>query len=273
MKPIKYHIRPLQTIKEYHNCEEIQKQVWQFEDREIIPKNELITIQRNGGVVLGAFSPSGKMLGFVFGLPGIYQGKLIHCSRMVAVLPAYRNSDIGYKLKLAQRDFVLKQNISLITWTFDPLQSLNAYFNIRKLGVIVRTYYVNLYGSSTSILNQGLATDRFLAEWWIRRKPRIINYLSLPATAKVVNPTHFNKHGWLVCEQPKLNLKVPKLLVEIPSDIMGLKKASLNLARDWRLKTRAIFTTYFRRGYIVTGYITQNVKENRRSFYLLTKRK
>lgn len=73
---MKYYIRPLRTIPEYHTCEKIQKAVWQFEDREIIPINELITIQKSGGIVLGAFFPpeaGNKILGFVFGFPGIYQ--------------------------------------------------------------------------------------------------------------------------------------------------------------------------------------------------------
>ncbi|MFA5793855.1 MAG: hypothetical protein WC980_02110 [Candidatus Brocadiia bacterium] len=168
----KINIRPVTDVAEYHACESIQKQVWKFQDREIIPVNELITIQRSGGLVLGAFVGT-RMVGFAFGFMGKQAvgrcnesgGQLIHSSRMLAVLPEYRNYDIGFRLKVAQRDFVLKQGIKLITWTFDPLQSLNGFFNLAKLGVTVSQYLVNLYGNSSSLLNKGVPTDRFVAEW------------------------------------------------------------------------------------------------------------
>ncbi|MFH1227782.1 MAG: hypothetical protein V1701_07755 [Planctomycetota bacterium] len=167
----KINIRPVTEVAEYHDCEAIQKKVWKFQDREIIPVNELITIQRSGGLVLGAFDGN-RMVGFAFGFMGKTEvsrckqfGQLIHSSRMLAVLPEYRNYAIGFRLKLAQRDFALKQGVKLITWTFDPLQSLNAFFNISKLGVTVKKYFVNLYGNSSSVLNKDVPTDRFLAEW------------------------------------------------------------------------------------------------------------
>jgi predicted GNAT superfamily acetyltransferase len=267
---IKYRIRPLKTIDEFHRCEAIQKAVWEFTDREVIPVNELITIQRNGGLVLGAFNQAGRMLGFVFGFAGIYEGQLIHCSRMLAVLPAYRNSNIGYRLKLAQRAFARKQGIKLITWTFDPLQSLNAYFNIAKLGVIIRKYYINLYGTSSSILSRGLETDRFLAEWHLGQKSEIRKQKSeicLPDAS--VNQTHRDKDGWLVCEKPRLGLWDRRITVEIPADINTLKSVRPALARDWRKKTRLIFTHYFRHNYRITGFVSKQSERGRRSFYLL----
>jgi predicted GNAT superfamily acetyltransferase len=267
-------IRPLKTIQEYHTCEELQKAVWQFQDRDVIPINELVNIQKNGGVVMGAFVKN-KMIGFVFGFTGIKNKALIHNSRMVAVLPQYRNSSIAYRLKIAQCNFVRKQGIKLMTWTFDPLQSINAYFNIRKLGVIVREYYVNLYGMHKSLLNKGLETDRFLAEWNINKKltsSRANKFTSNIDEKLVVNQTYYNKKGLLVCGKPKLNLKDKKLFVEIPSDIMSLKKADIKLASDWRLKTRAIFTSYFRKGYIINDFASQKEGDGKRhSFYELSR--
>jgi len=266
-------IRLLQTIPEYHDCEELQKSVWQFQDRDIIPVNELVNIQKNGGIVLGAFMNK-KMIGFAFGFAGIKDKTLIHNSRMVAVLPQYRNSSIAYRLKIAQRNFVRKQGIKLMTWTFDPLQSINAYFNIRKLGVIVREYYVNLYGMHSSVLNKGLETDRFLAEWDIHKKfksSKVQEFKSISNNKLLVNLTRYNKKGLLVCGKPKLNLKSKRLLVEIPSDIMSLKKADMKLARDWRLKTREIFTSYFKKGYIINDFISQEEGGKRHGFYVLTR--
>ncbi|MEK7448384.1 MAG: hypothetical protein AAB019_02760 [Planctomycetota bacterium] len=294
-------IRKIKTIKEYHDCETLQQKVWQFTEREIIPLNELLTIQKNGGLVLGAFSRSRpapatagrerdgdkpcKLIGFIFGFPGLSHGRLIHCSRMLAVLPTYRNTSIGARLKFAQRQFALKQGINLITWTFDPLQSLNAYFNIVKLGVIIRKYETNLYGPSSSILNQGMATDRFLAEWRIKDKffghPR--KKYTNPARARdesrIVNPTYYNKNGLLVCSRPKLDIKFSSrakrgenfILVEIPFNIMSLKKSDAALAGDWRKKTRQIFISYFNKSYIITNFIVRDTNKQRRSFYVLRK--
>ena len=144
-------------------------------------------------------------------------------------------------------------------------------FNIEKLGVIISEYYVNLYGTSDSILNKGLDTDRFLAEWRIRNKPKNIRTKELKdwTSDALVNSTYRNKNGWLVCKKPRLNLKVKRLFVEVPSDIMSLKKADLKLARDWRLKTRLIFTSYFRKGYIINHFLSREIDGHRRSFYVL----
>ncbi|MBI4833672.1 MAG: acetyltransferase [Planctomycetes bacterium] len=289
-----YYIHPLKVVKEFHECEQIQKTVWRFEDREIIPVNELITISRNGGIVLGAFTELGRMIGFVFGFAGIRKPKggknqLIHSSRMLAVLPQYRNSDIGYRLKLAQRAAAMKQGIKLMAWTFDPLQSLNAHFNINKLGIIAREYYINLYGTSSSVLNKGLETDRFLAEWWLNKEFKCLNVQKIGRLSEdaVINHTGFNKKGLLVCGKPRLNLKGKLLFAEIPPEIKSIQNKNLSLAKDWRAKTRAIFTAYFSKGYMVSGFIRMRkhsltpVKKSpinrsrteieRGSFYVLTK--
>ena len=57
-------------------------------------------------------------------------------------------------------------------WTFDPVEIKNAFLNIHKLGAIVRSYRVNFYGVSSSRLQGGLPTDRFVAEWYLD-SPRV----------------------------------------------------------------------------------------------------
>jgi predicted GNAT superfamily acetyltransferase len=89
---------------------------------------------------------------------------------MLAVKPAYRNHKLGFKLKLAQRERVLAQGVKRITWTFDPLQSLNAHLNFGKLGVISDTYKINFYGETTSSLLHQIGTDRLWVTWLIESK-------------------------------------------------------------------------------------------------------
>ena len=79
---------------------------------------------------------------------------------------------MGRILKLAQRDDALSRGIDLIEWTFDPLEIKNAFFNMQRLGAIVRRYVPNQYGTTSSPLHGGLPTDRCIAEWWIS-SPRV----------------------------------------------------------------------------------------------------
>ncbi|MEK7867348.1 MAG: GNAT family N-acetyltransferase [Planctomycetota bacterium] len=272
-------VRRLTVVPEFRLCEEIQRKVWAFEDREVIPSNELIAITHGGGLVLGAFEED-RMVGFCFGFTGWANRRAFHCSRMLAVLPAYRDKDIGAALKWEQRRWCHKEGFDLVRWTFDPLQSLNAYFNIEKLGVTAHEYIVDLYGNSSSHLNRGVDTDRFMVDWEIHadrverrargRKgdtPTLAEASSIPR----VNPTSVDSMGLLRCEEPDLSKKDSRLLVEVPPSIQALKAADIALAKDWRAKSRAVFQIYFKRGYLVSGFVTGQEGDARRSYYLLSK--
>jgi predicted GNAT superfamily acetyltransferase len=110
------------------------------------------------------------MVGFALAIPGIKPryGPYLH-SHMVGVDAKYRNLGVGRMLKFAQRDDALARGIELMEWTFDPLELKNAFFNIERLGAIVRRYVRNQYGITTSVLQSGLPTDRCIAEWWMKR--------------------------------------------------------------------------------------------------------
>jgi len=143
---------------------ELEVLVWGFGERDVVPSQMYVVAAKIGGQTLGAFV-GGKMAGFVLAYPGIRDGRGYLHSHMAAVLPEYRNLGIGRKLKLAQREDALARGISLIEWTFDPLQTRNAYFNICRLGVVVRRYLLDVYGATSSPLHAGLPTDRLVAEW------------------------------------------------------------------------------------------------------------
>src|SRR6201999_4339960 len=82
----------------------------------------------------------------------------------------HRNSGLGRRLKLLQREDALARGIELIEWTFDPLEIKNAYLNIERLGAIARRYNINQYGITSSPLQGFLPTDRLVAEWWLKSK-------------------------------------------------------------------------------------------------------
>src|SRR6266849_6523961 len=141
----RFFIRDAESDAEYHEIEDIQKEAWGFNDLDTVPAATLIATQHAGGIVLGAFEGD-RMIGFAYAFPAFEQARVSMHSHMLAVKPAYRNFQAGFYLKLAQRERVLAMGLDEITWTFDPLQSLNAHLNFSKLGVVSRRYLVNFYG-------------------------------------------------------------------------------------------------------------------------------
>jgi predicted GNAT superfamily acetyltransferase len=268
-------IRKLATEEEYRAAEWLQATVWHFPDRELIPLNELVILQKHGGQVLGAFDGN-KLVGFCFGNPGYRDGKVYHYSRMLGVLPELQDKGLGNRLKLEQRKAVLAQGLDRICWSFDPLQSRNAYFNIEKLGCVIREYNVNLYPGSDSRFNRGLEPDRFTADWWIdtrRVKDKLAGKRAehdLGAHPPLIE-TSENDDGWRTPGAVRTRPSGRRASIEIPADLNELKEDDLRLAQRWRAKTREAFLAAFKRGYVVHGFVSRTEGLRRRSHYLLEK--
>jgi predicted GNAT superfamily acetyltransferase len=160
-------VRALTTHVEFNAAVRLQQEIWGFEEIELLPVRLFVVATKIGGQAFGAYAGD-NMVGFCLAIPGIKSGaKLYLHSHMLGVRPEYRNLGVGRMLKLAQRDEALGRSIDLIEWTFDPLEIKNAYFNMERLGAIVRRYVLNQYGTTSSRLHGGLPTDRCTAEWWI----------------------------------------------------------------------------------------------------------
>jgi predicted GNAT superfamily acetyltransferase len=162
----KIEIRKIVSIPEMEACVQLQQSVWQFRDLDIVPRRMFAVANAVGGQVLGAWAGE-NLIGYALAIPGFRDGRPYFHSHMLAVAPDYRNRGVGKMLKLAQREDALARGIDLIEWTFDPLEIKNAFFNIEKLGAIVRRYTPDFYGASTSPLHGNLPTDRLHAEWWL----------------------------------------------------------------------------------------------------------
>jgi predicted GNAT superfamily acetyltransferase len=229
-------IRQIETSAELHAVEELQKDVWAIPDLDVVPLTHLVATKAAGGVLLGAFDRK-TLVGFVYGFVAQEEGEITHHSHMLAVKHAYRNFNVGYKLKLAQREEVLAQGINVITWTFDPLQSLNAHFNFTKLGVICDRYLINFYGEDAASFLHQSGTDRFWVKWLLT-SDRVIQRLN---TAK-----------------PVLENPSDKLLIEIPADINAVQEQSPELALEWRERTRRAFTEAIKNGYVVRDFYRED---------------
>ncbi len=269
--------KQLKTLEDLNPCEGLQETVWGFNKSDIIPPRFMRVLCKHGGFAMGAFDGD-TMIGFVFGVPAIHYGRPSQHSHMLAVLPEYRNHNVGYKLKAAQREEALNRDIDLITWAFDPLQSKNAHLNINKLGVIACSYDVNLYGeASSSKLHSGLGTDRLLAEWWLASdKVKTIIDGHIHDTEKkpsakglIINRTEYDKQGFLAPVEPDLARTDDVLLLEIPADIDGMKISNIEAAHKWRKLIQMTFLHYFKAGYYVNSLQVKREGSARRTYYVL----
>jgi predicted GNAT superfamily acetyltransferase len=173
-------VRNCHGLDELRACVTLQKEVWNFTDIDLVPLRMFVVAEKVGGQVMGAFNGS-EMVGFALSVPGTRSGHVYLHSHMLAVRKDHRNSGLGRRLKLLQREEALSRGIELIEWTFDPLEIKNAYLNIEKLGAIARRYNINQYGITSSPLQGGLPSDRLIAEWWLKSK----RVETLLATGKV----------------------------------------------------------------------------------------
>ncbi len=274
-------IRKPRDPDEYRKITDAQLEVWGMKDYSgAVAHHMLIACDRRGGIVIGAFEKdTGKVVGFAFGiLAKSPEGKLYHYSHMTGVIPEQRYKGLGYFLKLKQRELVLEQGLDFIAWTYDPLQSSNARFNIGKLGVIVRKFYVDYYGELTDSINIGMPTDRFEAEWWIKskrvelrikekiREPSLNELLNLGA--KLVTKTEVSD-DFMILSDYSLKENANVVLVEVPSNLNRLRDFR-DMMLKWRLSLRNVFDHYINKeNYVVVEFIKEAEQKKVRYFYVL----
>jgi len=224
-------VRALTTAAEFAQAVEVQKQVWGFDEIELVPVHLFNVASHIGGQTLGAFHGE-RMIGFLLAMPGLKPGGTIYLhSHMLGVLKEYRNRGVGRLLKLRQREEALGRGIELVEWTFDPLEIKNAYFNLERLGVIIRRYVLNQYGFTTSQLHGGLPTDRCTAEWWIASARAEAVIEGRPGT------------------RPPVAARI-----EVPSNIDAIRRRDLKRAREIQQAVSEQFLAHLGRGLAVIGF-------------------
>jgi predicted GNAT superfamily acetyltransferase len=265
-------IREIDSISEMKALEQLQKDVWGWDDLDTMPLMNFIVTKEVGGVLIGAFDGE-TPVGFCFGFVGSHDGHIIFHSHMLAVLPQFREHGIGQKLKLAQREHALAKGFTCITWTFDPLQSPNAYLNFTKLGVIANDYRINFYGEKTSsALHRFIGTDRLWVNWFLeseRVRKRVEGGIE-------PSPEELEKHVSLVTMSadgsPETRALVDRdhLLIDVPADIGVLQQQDPELAVAWRNATRAAFTVALAAGYTVEEFYRIEREGQSAGCYLLS---
>lgn len=223
-------LKHLDTLTGFREALRLQKEIWGFSDIELLPLRLFVVAHKVGGQVIGAFDGE-RMIGFLVSIPGLKHGEGYLHSHMMGVQAPYRNLGVGRMLKLAQREDALARQVRLVEWTFDPLELKNAYFNIERLGAVVRRYVLNQYGTTTSHLHGGLPTDRCVAEWYLDSE-RVLAVLEGKQTPHE-----------RILER-----------VAVPNDIAELRQHFPKGAREIQQRVSDAFQAHFQRGLAVTGF-------------------
>src|SRR5215470_4388714 len=239
-------IRECVSIEDFKQCIELERSVWNDSDLGIMPIRLYMISKACNAPTIGAFDADGSLIGFVHTSLALIGKNVVYHSHLAAVQEGLRHRDIGFRMKMAQRQRALEAGVPLIIWTFDPLQSRNAYLNIRKLGAIIRRYESNYYGEGLStVFGNGIPSDRVFAEWWVS-SPHVSSRLG-----GKTNPTED------VCAT-----------VLIPEDINSIAASSSEENLRWRLRVREAFQRELTGGLIVRGF--ERHSDRAESSYLLT---
>ena len=259
-------IRELRTLDDCRAVVKIQEEVW-GKDGETVPASVLLVSAKSGGILLGA-EVDAEFVGFVWSMPGIRDGRLMHWSHMTGVLASYRGRGVAMALKLAQRDRALGQGVELIEWTFDPLQAPNAHFNLHVLGAVGAKYGVDVYGSLAGPLHRGTPTDRLIVEWKLA-EPHVVRRLEAHArraglltarSAEVMEApqiVHTREEGeWVgFAGANRRGPDLRRMFVAVPPRFSEMQVARPDLALEWRLGIRDVMRPLFDEGYRAVDFM------------------
>lgn len=258
----------LKTQDELQEAVELQKVYWGNDMSDLVPLHMLFSLANYGGHVFGA-RVNGRLVGLLMGFLGAdiqaddtlsARERLCVMSKRMVVLPDYRNLKIGEKLKWAQRDFALRHNIQLVSWTFDPLLSRNAYLNLHKLRGVGQVYVQDYFG--TNATNPTLSADRLVVNWWVRHER-----VSVPLPLDYPNAQHVNV--WTDEQSPRFcdDIAGDVLLLQIPPDFLSLSQGNPALAQVWREHVRVGFMRLMAAGYLATDFL----RRDNASYYVFTR--
>jgi predicted GNAT superfamily acetyltransferase len=224
-------VRPLRNLSEFRDAVRLQKEIWGFSEMELLPVRMFVVATKVGGQALGAFDGD-RQVGFCLAIPGLKpDGRSYLHSHMLGVQKEYINRGIGRMLKLEQRHDALARGLRLIEWTFDPLEIKNAWFNIERLGAVVRRFVLNQYGTTSSELHAGMPTDRCVAEWWI-------SSLYVEAVLAGQRPP-----------PPPIEARI-----SVPVDIARLRQGDTKKAREIQKSVSDQFLRHFENDLAVVGF-------------------
>ncbi len=265
-------IRRAETVADYRACQDAQRRSWGIsDDGYVIPVATMVGANLHGGLVIGAFVPSGEAVAMSFAFLGRIEGRLCLYSQLTGVIPAYQSRGLGYEIKLFQRTVARADGIERIAWAFDPLQAGNAHFNLGRLGARGVRYVENMYGERTDRLNAGVPTDRLIALWDVMGQPPVpVSFASVENLPRLID---VGEPGLPAVVSDGVNdvcgIDEPRILLEIPADIAALRARDPGLAERWRSLIGRAFQLAFNKSYLAVHFVRDDSSTTRRGFYVL----
>ncbi|THE10555.1 GNAT family N-acetyltransferase [Bacillus timonensis] len=258
-------IKNVKSIADLQQVHKLESMVWSPEDT--VPISHTAATIKNGGFILGAFYKE-ELIGFQYSFPGFNGKKPYLVSHSLGIHSDYRKQGIGEKLKHEQRKLAAEMGYDLISWTYDPLETVNGNLNLHKLGAVCTSYIENAYGEMTDGMNDGISTDRFVVEWSVTETNSENRNCDISASTVLIQTKFID--GCLTPGEIELEESSEALFVPVPGNFQEIKKMNFDTALQWREKTKKVFTHYLEHGWVVTDLV-KDPENNGHYMYLLEK--
>lgn len=249
-------VREVTGLHELDDVIDLFATIWGRSANPPITIELLRAFTKAGNYVGGAFDGE-KLVGACVGFFHAPAEDALH-SHIAGVSPEAAGRKIGFALKLHQRAWAMSRGISEIAWTYDPLVSRNAYFNLVKLGARPEEYLPNFYGAMLDTINGDGDSDRLLVRWRLD-DPAVVRACRGPGTGArpgdETDPEAVVALG--VCDDGRPlrgRLDAATSLVAVPGDITALRATDPALARHWRHAVRDALTTLTADGGRIEGF-------------------
>lgn len=227
-----------------------------------MPSEVMRSLTHAGGCVTVARHATGGLVGAAVLVRGPDRGTY---SMIAAATSGFADQGIGTALKLRQRVWALGRGLTSMSWTFDPLVSRNARFNLTKLGAEAATYEASFYGRMHDAINIADDADRLVATWRLDSARVLSATEGTAPDAADPDPLGDEVVALGPDGEPSI-LRRPDgtTWIRVPLDIVALRRRRPDEAAAWRVATRKAFAEALGHGSAATGM-------TRTGWYLITK--
>jgi predicted GNAT superfamily acetyltransferase len=255
--PAQVSVVEVRSEREARAVVAVLAQVWRRDDGQPPLPPELAWAFAHSGNYVALATAGDTAVAAALGFRGEDRdGAHLH-SHIAGVLPGWQGAGVGYLIKQHQRSWAMEHGLDRVTWTFDPLVSRNAYFNVVKLGARLTRYYVDFYGRMDDGINDGDETDRCLVTWRLSSAQATAAAAGRGEPADVAAIRAAGAADLLVAGDdgsPQLSLSDADIrLVQVPGDVVGLRRRDPACAQAWRRALRRALVPAFEEGLEIVG--------------------
>jgi len=266
----KFYIREVSETQELNEIVDLQTKIWWFDYKEAVPSHYLKATNKIWWIVLWIFDKKNTIIWFCFTSIGIDNDWPYHYLHMIWVDPSMRWENIWFELLKQHYEISKKRNIKKITWTYDPLEPMNANLYIRKIWWIVDSPYLeDEYGKNIKWLNSEIPSDRFLISWNLANENVYKKLKKIDLEEIDLEEIHQNLVNPLDLDSIKNNKTI---YVQIPENFQKIKQENFDLATLWRERTKVVFSYYLSNWYTINDFLTIKDDSKRQNFYKLERK-